>query len=219
VLNPAPRRSRGAGHVSRVRGNGYTARMRSRLTFAWMVFAALLPAGAAAQVKATLPKGPMTPAWDKGIQPISQASYWNAVECGKQGGQRPLCVFYDADLCKNEDYTLALFTPYKQVAYEVWQAVRAKQEPPTPSYGDAQRTRITLGVTPVAGSKNPLTAVAIKRGAQVVKPSTQSFDAGGGRFIFDFPAFAPTAAITIEMTGKTRTISCSVDQGVLARFR
>jgi len=97
--------------------------------------------------------------------------------------------------------------------------VRAKQEPPTPSYGDAQRTRITLGVTPAAGSKNPLTAVAIKRGAQVVKPATQSFDGGGGRFIFDFPAFAPTSPITIEMTGKARTVSCTVDQPILAKFR
>ena len=93
------------------------------------------------------------------------------------------------------------------------------QEPPTPSYGDAQRTRITVGVTPAAGSKNAITALAIKRGAQVVKPATQSFDGGGGRFIFDFPAFAPTAAITIEMTGKTRTISCVVDQAILAKFR
>jgi len=191
--------------------------MRSTLTC--LVLVALFPLTAGAQIKARLPQGPMTPAWDKGIQPISRESYWNAVECGKQGGQRPLCVFYDADLCKNEDYTLALFTPYKQVAYEVWQAVRAKQEPPTPSYGDAQRTRITLGVTPAAGSKNPLTAVTIKRGAQVVKPATQSFDGGGGRFIFDFPAFAPTSPITIEMTGKARTISCSVDQAILAKFR
>jgi hypothetical protein len=184
-----------------------------------MLLTALLPSGAAAQIKAQLPKGPMTPAWDKGIQPISRESYWNAVECGKQGGQRPLCVFYDADLCKNEDFTLALFTPYKQVAYEVWQAVRAKQEPPTPSYGDAQRTRITVGVTPVAGSNNPITALAIKRGTRVVNPATQSLDGSGGRFIFDFPAFAPTAAITIEMTGKTRTISCTVDSTVLAKLR
>jgi hypothetical protein len=193
--------------------------MRSCLTFAWIVLTALLPSGAAAQIKAQLPKGPMTPAWDKGIQPISRESYWNAVECGKQGGQRPLCVFYDADLCKNEDFTLALFTPYKQVAYEVWQAVRAKQEPPTPSYGDAQRTRITVGVTPVAGSNNPITALAIKRGTRVVNPATQSVDGSGGRFIFDFPAFAPTTAITVEMTGKTRTISCTVDSTILAKLR
>jgi hypothetical protein len=38
-----------------------------------------------AQIAATLPAGPMTPAWDKGIQPISRDSYWNAIECGKQG--------------------------------------------------------------------------------------------------------------------------------------
>ena len=30
----------------------------------------------------------ITPAWDKGIQPISRESYWNAVACGKQGGDR-----------------------------------------------------------------------------------------------------------------------------------
>ena len=161
----------------------------------------------------------MTPAWDKGIQPISRESYWNAVECGKQGGQRPLCVFYDADLCKNDDFTLALFTPYKQVAYEVWQAVRQKQPAPTPSFGDAQRTRITLGVTPAAGAKNPVTAVVIKRGGRAVKPATQSLDGGGGRFIFDFAAFAPTEDITIELTGRARTETCLVEKSILSKFR
>jgi hypothetical protein len=186
---------------------------------AGFALATLLPLTALAQIQARLPQGPMTPVWDKGIQPISRDSYWNAVECGKQGGQRPLCVFYDADLCKNDDFTLALFTPYKQVAYEVWQAVRQKQEPPTPSYADAQRTRITLGVTPAAGSKNAIAAAAIKRGARVVKPATQSLDAGGGRFIFDFAAFAPTADITIELTGRARTQSCVVAKAILAKFR
>ena len=161
----------------------------------------------------------MTPAWDKGIQPISRESYWNAVECGKQGGQRPLCVFYDADLCKNDDFTLALFTPYKQVSYEVWQAVRQKQEAPTPSYGDAQRTRITLGITPVAGSKNPIASAVIKRGGRTVQPATQSLDGSGGRFIFDFAAFAPTEDITIELTGRSRTQTCLVDKSILSKFR
>ena len=180
---------------------------------------ALMPASAGAQVRAQLPKGPMTPAWDKGIQPISRESYWNAVACGKQGGQRPLCVFYDADLCKNDDFTLALFTPYKQVAFDVWQAVRQKQEPPTPSYGDAQRTRITLGVTPAAGAKNPIAAVVIKRGGRAVEPATRSLDGGGGRFIFDFPALAPTEDITIELIGRARTQTCLVAKSVLSKFR
>jgi hypothetical protein len=193
--------------------------MRRVVTLIGITIAALLPMDAAAQIKAQLPRGAMTPAWDKGIQPISRESYWNAVECGKQGGQRPLCVFYDADLCKNGDFTLALFTPYKQVAYEVWQAVRQKQDPPTPSYGDAQRTRITLGVTPVAGSKNPVTGAAIKRGGRVVKPATQSLDGSGGRFIFDFQAFAPTEDITLELTGSARTQTCLVDKSILAKFR
>ena len=159
------------------------------------------------------------PAWSNGIQAINRDSYYHAIECGKQGGAQPSCVFYDADLCKNDDFVLALYTPYKQVAYEVWQAVRQKQEAPTPSYGDAQRTRITLGVTPAAAAKNPITAVTIKRGGRAVKPATQSLDGGGGRFIFDFPAFAPTEDITIELAGRARTKTCLVDKTVLSRFR
>ncbi len=172
-----------------------------------------------AQIKAQVPSGSMTPAWDKGIQPISRDSYWNAVACGKQGGDRPLCVFSDADLCKNDDFVIALFTPYKQVAYEVWQAVRKRQEPPTPSYADAQRTRVTVGVTPAKGSKNAITGVIIKRADRALKPATQSVDAAGGRFIFDLAAFAATEDLTIDLVGRARTISCSVDQTVLKILR
>src|SRR5690242_16992109 len=85
--------------------------------------------GASAQITAKLPPD-IKPAWTNGIQPINRDSYWSAVACGKLGGQRPLCVFYDAELCVNDDYTLAMFTPYKMVAYEVWNAVRQRQEPP-----------------------------------------------------------------------------------------
>lgn len=183
------------------------------------VLALVLQTSASAQVKATLRAGPMTPAWDKGIQAINRDSYWNAVACGKQGGQNPACVFWDTGLCRNDDFTLAFFTPYKQVAYEVWQAVRHGQEPPTPSYGDAQRTRVTIGVTPIAAAKNPIASVAIKRGGRVIEPATQSLDGGGGRFIFDFAPFAPTAPITIELVGRARTVSCLVARGVLAKLR
>jgi hypothetical protein len=173
-----------------------------------------------AQIKAQPPKSPATPAWDKGIQPISRDSFYNAIACGKQGGTNPPCVFWDTGLCKNADFTLAMYTPYKQVAYEVWQAVQKKQEPPTPSYTDAQRTRITVGVTPAAGAKNPIAAVTITRGGRVVKPVTQSLESGGGgKFIFDFAPFAATDDITIEFAGKTRTLKCEIDKAVLATFR
>jgi hypothetical protein len=176
------------------------------------------PALAQAPIKATV-RANITPAWNKGIQPIGAENYWNAVECGKQGGERPPCVFYDTDLCKNEDFTLALFTPYKFVAYTVWQAVRKKQPAPTPSYAEAQRTRVVLGITPVRGSKNPIAGVTITRGGRPVPPVTRTLDGGGGTFIFDFPAFAPTANITIELAGRTRTHTCLVERSVLARMR
>ena len=182
------------------------------------VLVALTGMTAGAQIKAELPAN-ITPAWTGGIQPINRDSYWNAVSCGKQGGERPLCVFYDAVLCPNDDYTLAMFTPYKMVAYEVWRAVRQHQETPTPSYSEAQRTRITVKLTPKPGAKNPLTAVLIKRGGAVMKPPTQSLEAGGGSFIFDFAAFAPTEDVTLDMVGKSRTVSCLVDKLVLSALR
>ena len=172
-----------------------------------------------AQIRATVPSEPVTPAWNKGIQAINQEKYWNAVECGKQGGARPPCVFYDADLCKNPDFTLALFTPYKLVAHEVWQAAQKKQPVPATSFGAAQRTRITIGVTPAKGSKNPIAALTIKRAGKVIQPSTQSVDATGGRFIFDFAPFAPTTGITLEMAGKAATRTCVIDRDVLATLR
>jgi|SRR5262252_2716601 len=173
-----------------------------------------------AQLVAQPPSPPGVPAWDKGIQPINRDSYYNAIECGKKGGANPTCVFWDTGLCKNADFTLALFTPYKMVAYDVWQAVRNKQEPPTPSYADAQRTRVTVGVTPAAGSKNPIASVSVKRGGAIVKPTTQSLETGGGgKFIFEPSAFAPIGDITLEVAGRTRTVSCSIPQAVLALFR
>lgn len=187
-----------------------------------IVMATISVAAAAAglQVTAKVPAGPDAPAWGKGIQAISRDSYWNAVACGKQKGNRPTCVFPDADLCKNPDYTLAFFTPYKQVAYEVWTEVHQGHEPPTPSYADAQKTRVTIGVTPVAGAKSPIASLTIKRGGKTIPPATQSIDgSGGGRFIFDYAPFAPTAPIVLEMTGKTRTVSCTIGVPVLKALR
>jgi hypothetical protein len=196
--------------------------LRFALGAVWLT--ALLHVSVAAQAPAPTPmKAAMPPAakpaWSKGIQPISRESYYHAIECGKQGGAQSPCVFYDADLCKNEDYVLSLYSPYKQVAYEVWLAATRKQEPPTPSYRGAQQTRVVLGVMQVRGAKNPLAKVAVKRGGKTIPPDTSTLDGGGGNFIFDFPAFAPTATVTLELTGKTRTQTCVIAPAVLARFR
>src|SRR4029453_1161651 len=132
-----------------------------------VVLALAVPAAGQAPIKATVPAS--KPAWTKGIQPLTRDSYYHAIECGKQGAAQPSCVFYDADLCKNDDFVLALYTPYKQVAYEVWGAVSRKREPPTPSYAAAQRTKVVIGITPVRGAKNPITAVTVKRGGKVIE--------------------------------------------------
>jgi len=179
---------------------------------------AFAAAPASAQIKAQARSAP-TPPWNKGILPISPESYYNAIECGKQGGEDPPCVFYDTGLCKNDDFALALYTPYKSVAYEVWRVVRQKQPAPQPNYVQAQQTRITVGVTPVRGSTNTFNDLVLKRGTRVVAPTARSLSAGGGRFTYDFPAFAPTGAVTLELAGKTKTLACTIDQAVLAQFR
>lgn len=179
---------------------------------------AAMPMSAAAQIRAQA-RGAARPAWTKGILPISPESYWNAVECGKQGGEDPPCVFYDTGLCQNDDFTLALYTPYKMVAYEVWQAVRQQRPVPTPSYSEAQRTRITIGVTPVRGSMNTFKALVLKRGGRVVPPVDRSLSDNGGRFTFDYPAFAAIGTLTLDMVGRAKTISCVVDQPVLKQLR
>lgn len=138
--------------------------VRRVIVVAWVSFATLQPMSAQAPINARVPAD-ITPAWNKGIQPISSESYWNAVECGKQGGASPACVFYDGDLCKNEDFTLALYTPYKMVAHTVWQAVSQKKPTPTPNYAEAQRTRVVLGIKPLR-RENPLSALVVKRGGR-----------------------------------------------------
>jgi hypothetical protein len=185
-----------------------------------VLFAALLclPAAASAQIKAQVRTVP-TPPWNKGILPISAESYYNAIECGKEGGDNPACVFWDTDLCKNDDFTLAWYTAYKQVAYEVWTAVQKKRPAPQPSYSAAQRTRVTIALTPAKGAKNALTDFAVKRGGKPVMAVERSLAGGGGRFVFDYPAFAPSTAITLEMIGKERTLSCVIAPAVLRQLR
>ena len=155
----------------------------------------------------------------KGIQPLTRDSYYHAIECGTSGEAQSPCVFYDAGLCKNDDYTLALYSPYKQVAFEVWSATSRKREAPMPNYKAAQQTRVVLGVTPIRAARNPLASVAIKRGGRTIAPAVSTPDAGGGTFVFDFAAWAPNTSITIELTGKVRLVSCVLSPAVLARLR
>jgi len=190
----------------------------SGLAAAVLACALLLPVQASAQVTAVARPG-NSPYWDKGMIPISAESYYHAIECGKRGGDDPPCVFWDTGLCKNDDFELAFYSAYKQVAYEVWAAVRKKKPAPQPSYQAAQRTRVTVGVTPVAGSKNALTDFVVKRGGKAVQPAMRTVSGGTGNFTFDYAAWAPSATVRLEMVGKTRTVSCVIPPDVLRTFR
>jgi hypothetical protein len=190
---------------------------RAALLFVLSVVSASVQAQSA-PIKATA-RAAATPPWTKGIQPISPESYYHAIECGKQGGQDPPCVFWDTGLCRNSDFAIAMYTPYKAVAYEVWAAVSQKKAAPTPSYPAAQQTRVTVGVTPVRGSTNTFSDLVVKRGTRTIAPVARSVNAADSRFTFDFPAFAPTGSVTLDLVGKTRTVSCVIDAAVLTQFR
>jgi len=194
-------------------------RTRHALSVLMLITWALLwPAMSHAQVTAVARPG-ATPAWDKGMQPVSSESYDHAIECGKQGGDDPPCVFWDTGICKNDDFTLTFYSGYKQVAYEVWTAVRKKLPPPQPNFAAAQRTKVIVAVAPAPGSKNALTDMVLKRGGTAVANMGRSVSGGTGQFTFDYAAWAPTAAVTLEMAGKTRTVSCVISPAVLRQFR
>jgi hypothetical protein len=180
------------------------------------LMAAAFASPVVAQIRAE-PRGGAVPPWSKGIVAISPESYYHAIECGKQGGDDPPCVFWDTGLCRNDDFVLAMYTPYKQVAFEVWQAVRKKQLPPQPNYQAAQRQRVTVGITPVKGATNVLTNLILRRGGKPVTAVDGSV--ASARWTFDYAAFAATSSLTLEMIGKARTISCVIDQKTLATFR
>jgi len=40
-----------------------------------------------------------------------------------------------------------------------------------------------------------------------------------GQFTYDYPAWAPTTGVTIDMVGKTKTVSCVIPAEVLRQFR
>lgn len=174
--------------------------------------------GAATSIRAQARPNP-TPAWGKGIQPISQESYYNAIECGKQGVADPPCVFWDNNVCKNDDFTLAWYTPYKQVAYEVWAAVSRKMAAPQPNYQAAQRANVTIGFTQAKGGKNTLKEVILKRAGKPATVVDRSLSGGGGRYTFQTAAFAPTAEVALEMVGSERTITCTFSPAVLRQMR
>ena len=208
-----------AGPANHLR-QGYGGREAGRPVRRCILAISLLlhAAPAFAQVTAQIRPAPKPP-WSKGILPISRESYYNAMECGKQGGQDPPCVFWDTGICKNDDFQLAFYTPYKMVAYEVWNAVRQKQPAPTPNYAEAQRTRITVGVTPVRGSKNAFSDLILKRDGKTVAAAARSPVEGGMRVTYDYPAWAATADITLDIVGKSKTISCAIEKAVLTQMR
>jgi len=191
---------------------------RAGTVLALLACAVLWPALGRAQITAVARPG-ATPEWNKGLLPINAETYYNAIECGKQGGDDPPCVFWDTGLCKNDDFTLSFYSGYKQVAYEVWTAVHKKQPAPQPSFQSATRTRVTIGVTPVRGSKNTLADLVLKRGGKAVPSVSGSASGGNGNFTFDYAPWAPTASVTLNLIGKTRTISCLIPPDVLRQFR
>ena len=173
---------------------------------------------ASAQIQATARAG-ATPPWTKGILPISPESYYHAIECGTQGGDDPACVFWDTGLCQNDDFTLAAHSAYKQVAYEVWVAVRKGQPAPQPDFQTARRTRVTISATPISGADNPLTDLVLTRDGEPARPVDRSVRDSSGRATYDYAAWAPTAAVTLDMVGEARTVSCVIPPAVLRQFR
>lgn len=180
----------------------------------------LLPQALSAQVQVTAVARPgAKPAWDKGMVKVNSESYYHAIECGKQGGDDPPCVFWDTGICKNDDFVLAFYSGYKQVAYTVWATIKQGKPAPQPNYQAAQQTRVTVGISPARGSKNAFTDLVLKRGGKAMPTVDRYVQGGTGRFTYDYSAWAPTTTVRLEMVGKARTVTCTIPASVLKQFR
>ena len=168
-------------------------------------------------VKATVRNG--SPNWSKGIVPIDRDSYYSAMECGKQGGDNPACVFWDTGFCKNPEFEMTFYTGYKSVAYAVWDAVHQKKPAPTPDYAEAQRTRVTVAVRPLRPKDNAVVDAYVKRDKKVLPPVARATTAVDSRFTFDYPTWAATQDIDLEIVGKKRPALCRIDKSQLERMR
>ena len=176
----------------------------------------LAQAPAPPAVKAAMPPA-AKPAWNKGIQPISQTAIRTPSSAASRAAPSRRAS-YDADLCKNDDYRLSLYSPYKQVAYEVWEAVRRSRS----------RRRRATGAPSGRGSRSVsrrprLEKRAGRAGDEARRPDGRAGHLDvrrrGRQLHLRRPAFAPSATVTLELTGKTRTQTCVIAPAVLARFR
>ena len=149
-----------------------------------------------------------TPPWNKGITAIDAEATTNAIECGKQSGDSPACLFWDTDLCKNDDSVLAWYTPYKQVASRGLDCGASKEGRAAAELcRGATSTRRTIGITRANGS-NVVERLRDQAGRQSDR-ADRTIHRRGWRSIlgmFDYPAFAPTAPVTLELVGKIRTL-------------
>ena len=88
------------------------------------------------------------------------------------------------------------------------------------SYQEAQRTRVTIAAHAGERLKERLDRSRAQTGWEAgCTIRIVSVNDGGGRFTFDYPAFAATADVTLDMVGRAKTISRLIDKAALTRFR
>jgi hypothetical protein len=71
----------------------------------------------------------------------------------------------------------------------------------------------------VRGSKNAFSDLILKRAGKAVAAAARSPVDGGMRITYDYPAWAATADITLDIVGKSKTISCAIEKAVLTQMR
>ena len=69
------------------------------------------------------------------------------------------------------------------------------------------------------GSKNAFSDLILKRDGKAVAAAARSPVDGGMRITYDYPAWAATADITLDIVGKSKTISCAIEKAVLTQMR
>jgi hypothetical protein len=178
--------------------------------------------------------GQDNPKSESGIIPrLSSEAYEQAKLCGRAGEE---CAVAPYQVCPSERarYSVRVATPFSRVASAVFEGLKSDKPGRGMDRGNANRWGTGIYVLPAERSAGAagIERLEIRRDGRVIQPLTTTVGPIGvpmpdgstkqlarGYFAFTPEVFAPSADVTIALTGSSGETKCVVDRSRLAALR
>ena len=174
-----------------------------------------------------------TPGNPGGIQRLTEEAHEEAIQCGQSGAD---CAIQPYRLCPSQDpgHTAWIATPFSRVASSVFEFLQRHERVRPMSPGVANGWGVGIYVSPAGDfdRADSIHRVVIRRGTETIQPITTTIapvvltsrgnlkkQVSKGFFAFPMNAFAPSADISIVLTGSLGESVCTLDRRTLAALR